>query len=62
MEIMTQGQIQSMHNYTMRLLEMYASGLITLPELVESMGESGKTLASRNISGLIDPASGLRLS
>lgn len=48
-----------LHDAAMTMLQMYASGLITLPELTESVGRLGAEIG--NVSGLIDPATGLRL-
>lgn len=60
MENMTQNQMQTLHNMAMDTIQMYASGLITLPELTKSIGEIGQAVKVRNIVGLIDPMSGLR--
>lgn len=60
MEKMTQNQMQTLHNMAMDQIQMYASGLITLPELTRSIGEIGRAVYVRDIVGLIDPASGLR--
>ncbi len=50
---MTQAKLQALHNYAMTQIQMYASGLITLHELQES-------LKLGDVGGLIDPATGLR--
>jgi hypothetical protein len=60
MEKMTQNQMQTLHNMAMDQIQMYASGLITLPELTRSISEIGQAVKVRNIVGLIDPMSGLR--
>jgi hypothetical protein len=57
---MTQNQMQTLHNMAMDQIQMYASGLITLPELTRSISEIGQAVNVRNIVGLIDPSSGLR--
>jgi hypothetical protein len=57
---MTQNQIQTLHNHTMTQIQMYASGLITLPELIKSIGEVGEAVARLGVDGLIDPSTGLR--
>ena len=53
---MTQSKLQALHNYTMSQIQMYASGLITLHELQESL----KSIKLGDVGGLIDPATGLR--
>ena len=60
MEKMTQNQMQTLHNMAIDQIQMYASGLITLPELTQSISEIGQAVKVRNIVGLIDPMSGLR--
>ena len=60
MEKMTQNQMQTLHNMAMDQIQMYASGLITLPELTKSIGEIGQAVYVRDFMGLIDPMSGLR--
>ena len=60
METMTQTQMQTLHNMAMDRIQMYADGLITLPELTNAIGEIGRAVSERNIVGLFDPASGLR--
>lgn len=60
METMTQNQMQTLHNMAMDQIQMYASGLITLPELTQAISEIGKAVKVRDIVGLIDPSSGLR--
>jgi hypothetical protein len=60
METMTQNQMQTLHNMAMERIQLYASGLITLPELAQAIGEIGQAVKVRNIVGLIDPSSGLR--
>ena len=60
MEKMTQNQMQTLHNMAMTQIQMYADGLITLPELAQSIGEIGQAVHVRDFVGLIDPASGLR--
>jgi hypothetical protein len=44
----------------MTQIQMYASGLITLPELIKSIGEVGEAVARLGVDGLIDPSTGLR--
>jgi len=53
---MTQSKLQALHNYAMSQIQMYASGLITLHELQESL----KSIKLGDVGGLIDPATGLR--
>lgn len=60
MEQMTQNQMQTLHNMTMDKIQMYVDGLITLPELTQSISEIKNAIDVRNIVGLIDPMSGLR--
>jgi hypothetical protein len=60
MEKMTQNQLQTLHNMAMDQIQMYVSGLITLPELTQSISEIGKAVKVRDFMGLIDPMSGLR--
>ena len=60
MERMTQNQMQTLHNMAMDQIQMYVSGLITLPELTQSISEIGKAVKVRDFMGLIDPMSGLR--
>jgi hypothetical protein len=60
MEKMTQNQMQTLHNMAMDQIQMYVSGLITLPELTQSISEIGKAVKVRDFMGLIDPMSGLR--
>ena len=60
MEKMTQNQMQTLHNMAMDQIQMYASGLITLPELTQSISEIGQAVKVRDFMGLIDPMSGLR--
>lgn len=60
MEAMTQNQMQTLHNMAWDKIQMYADGLITLPELVQAIREIGGAIDTRNIIGLIDPMSGLR--
>jgi len=52
-------RLEILHDAAMSLLQMYASGLITLPELTESMTKLGTNIG--DVTGLIDPATGLRL-
>jgi hypothetical protein len=52
-------RLEILHDAAMSLLQMYASGLITLPELTESMTKLGTNIG--DVTGLIDPATGLRM-
>ena len=58
---MTQNQMNHLHNYTMTKIQWYASGLITLPELIKSINEVGEAVDRLGVDGLIDPSTGLRL-
>jgi hypothetical protein len=54
---MTQPELNFEHQCILQVIQMYASGLITLPELIKATNE----IKLENVSGLIDPATGLRL-
>jgi hypothetical protein len=53
---MTQKELNDIHEFVMVQITHYASGIITLKELRDTLNK----LDLNNISGLIDPASGLR--
>lgn len=59
---MTQNQIQTLHNMAMDKIQMYLSGLWTLPELTASMADINAAIEVRNLVGLIDPQTGLRFT
>lgn len=52
-------RLEVLHDAAMTLIQMYASGLITLRELTNGMTKLGAEIG--DVSGLIDPATGLRL-
>jgi hypothetical protein len=58
-----QNLLNALHNKTMETLQQYASGLITLSELIDDVGSTSQVIAFRieDTSGLLCPNTGLRL-
>lgn len=54
---MTQNELNDLHEFVMVQITHYASGIITLAELKDTISK----LDINGITGLIDPATGLRL-
>ena len=57
-----QNLLEALHNRSMEHLQMYASGLITIAELIDGIGSISEVIAFRieGLSGLLCPNTGLR--
>lgn len=55
----TQVELNALHENAMDIIQLYASGLCTLQELKRAIGKI-KLSQTDDLTGLIDPATGLR--
>jgi hypothetical protein len=56
---MTQAELNALHEHAMNIIQLYASGLCTLPELKRAIGKI-KLSRTIDLTDLLDPATGLR--